>query len=330
MAIRNTQVDKTLQDLNLGDEASILTSVLGVTRLPCCICSPLRKDKKPSFSLYIDKKNHVRYIDHATNEHGSLMDLLMSYWGCTFIQALQRICALTEYQGHVQTDRKVHGHTLKIREEKSIIEVKTRPWQQYDFDYWSSYGVSPWWLQYAEVYPISQKIAIKQKDNSCEASFNAFKADKYAYVFIERKNGKIYKKIYQPYNTKGFKWMSKMGHSVISLWTKIPEHGDKVIICSSLKDALCVACQLHIPTLALQGEGYDMPEKAISELKERYKKIYIAYDTDEPGVKDGKKLAEQTGFTQVIPDLGLQKDFSDYYKSLQNKDDFKQLSKLFN
>lgn len=137
-------------------------------------------------------------------------------------------------------------------------------------------------------------------------------------------------KVYQPFNKNGFKWCSKMDASVIGLWTKIPEYGDRVIICSSLKDALVISCQLHIPTLCLQGEGYNISDTAIKELKRRYKKIFISFDTDEAGKMDGKKLAERTGFTNVIPDLGTEKDFSDYYRSLKDKEKFKQLESLFN
>lgn len=121
-----------------------------------------------------------------------------------------------------------------------------------------------------------------------------------------------------------------MDSSVIGLWSKIPEYGDKVIICSSLKDALVISCQLKIPTLCLQGEGYSISDTAIRELKRRYKKIYISFDTDKAGINDGKKLAEHTGFTNIIPDLGSEKDFSDYYKALKDKAQFQQLKSLFN
>lgn len=73
-----------------------------------------------------------------------------------------------------------------------------------------------------------------------------------------------------------------------------------------------------------------MSDTAINELKRRYKKVFISFDTDEAGIQDGKKLAERTGFTNVIPDLGAEKDFSDYFKSLKDKKQFKQLEQLFN
>lgn len=121
-----------------------------------------------------------------------------------------------------------------------------------------------------------------------------------------------------------------MDGSVVGLWTKVPEYGDRIVICSSVKDALCLSCQLHIPAICLQGEGYNMSDTAIKELKRRYKKVFICFDTDDPGKEDSKELAKKTGFTNIIPDLGKEKDLSDYYKSLKNKEDFKKLETLFN
>ena len=150
-----------------------------------------------------------------------------------------------------------------------------------------------------------EKTAAKIKELSVQLDLNAV---------LQRKAGKLSLKIYQPFNTRGYKWCSKMDSSVIGLWTKIPKTGDRVVICSSLKDALCVSCQLHIPTLCLQGEGYNMSETAINELKRRFNKVFIAFDVDKPGVKDAQKLSEETGFINVVPDLGTEKDFSDAFK----------------
>ena len=72
-----------------------------------------------------------------------------------------------------------------------------------------------------------------------------------------------------------------------------------------------------------------MSKTAVKELKKRYKKIFICYDTDAPGKADARKIAEETGFCNVVPDLGKSKDLSDYYKSLKNKEDFKKLEELF-
>lgn len=193
----------------------------------------------------------------------------------------------------------------------SDLQCKVREWRQYDIDYWASYGVPLEWLKYADVYPISHKIVIS------EGKKYVFGADKLAYAFVERKEGRVTLKIYQPHNKADRKWANKHDRSVISLWTKIPETGDKVCICSSLKDALCLWANTGIPSVAVQGEGYGMSDTAISELKRRYKQVYVLFDNDEAGLADGEKLSKQTGFTNVVlPKFDGGKDVSDLFKSV--------------
>lgn len=179
--------------------------------------------------------------------------------------------------------------TRKETSEQSKLQVAVRPWRKEDYAYWSSYGIGRQWLKYAEIYPISHKIITKNGQTY------TFPAPKYSYCYVERKEGKLSLKIYSPFD-KRHKWCSKMDASVISLWTKVPEQGDSIIIASSTKDALCISCNLHIPAIAPQGEGYNISETAVSELKRRYRTVYISYDGDTAGREDALKLSQSTGF----------------------------------
>lgn len=331
-------IGKTFSNISKTEIFSVFseTQVLGavfpeITEIPCIINSPLRTDNHPSFSIYMSNNGHIRYKDHANGNQGGLLDLFCEYWKCTLNQALEKICKLMMTDNNITIKPKqIKTFTRKEADSLTKIEVKVRPWRDYDYEYWASYGITRKWLKYAEIYPVSYKIVTKRKCPTDKGKRYIFPADKYAYVYVERKEGKVQLKIYQPFNSEGFKWCSKMNASVIGLWSKIPEYGDKVIIASSLKDALVISCQLHISTLCLQGEGYDMSDTAINELKRRYKKIFISFDTDEAGKKDGEKLAKRTGFTNIIPDLGGEKDYSDYYKALKDKAEFQKLKQLFN
>ena len=328
----SSSISKT-EIFNKFSETEVLCTVFPeITEIPCLICSPLRTDNNPSFSIYMDNNNHIRFKDHGNSGiQGGLIDLLCKYWNCTFNQCIDKICTLMIKESDITIKPKqIKTFTRKESDTLSKLQVTIRPWRDYDYEYWKSYGITRQWLKYAEIYPISYKIITKKDSLTDKGKKYVFPADKYAYCFVERKEGKLQLKVYQPFNKNGFKWCSKMDASVIGLWTKIPEYGDRVIICSSLKDALVISCQLHIPTLCLQGEGYNISDTAIKELKKRYKKVFISFDTDEAGKMDGKKLAERTGFTNVIPDLGTEKDFSDYYRSLKDKEKFKQLQVLFN
>ena len=304
-------------------EADILFYFFYITEIPCVINSPLREDKTPSFGFYTSNGKKIHWVDYATNDRGGTFDLLMKVWNCTYLECLVRIYNELIKQSTVSIKTTFYNiHTTHKYNTSVQLQCKVREWKAHDIAYWESYGISLPWLKWAEVYPISHKIIIK---NGVK---HLFGAAKYAYAFVEHKENNTTIKIYQPF-MKQYKWSNGHNGSVISLWSKIPKTGDKVIICSSLKDALCISCQLHIPTLSVQGEGYDMSTSAIENLKSRYKRIYVSFDTDTPGILNTKRLAERTGFIPIIPDLGNSKDYSDFYKSLQDKQEFKKLEALF-
>ena len=332
-------VGKTTSSISIPElfekysEIKILTTVFPeITSIPCRIQSPFRVDNNPSFSIYLDNDNHIKFKDFGDSDcRGSLLDLLCKKWNCTFNQVFDKILELMSKQEGSEVNLKMKQIKTLTRKESSEltkIQVKVRPWQKYDEEYWKSYGVELQWLKAAKVYAISHKIITKKDKETGKSQIYTFPAMKHAYCFTEYKENKLSIKIYQPYS-KDFKWCSCMDASVISLWNLIPEYGDRVVLCSSLKDSLCLSCQLHIPTLCLQGEGYNMSDTAINELKRRYKKVFICYDTDVAGLLDSENLATKTGFKNIIPNLGECKDLSDYYKSLENKEDFKQLESLF-
>lgn len=324
MAIKVGNSSVCLEDvLRRVSEVDILSYYFGITEIPCVIHSPLREDKTPSFGFYTSNGRKIHWIDYATNDRGGTFDLLMRMWNCSYIECLNKVYNEIIKRSVVFTKTTL-CHINNTHEYNTNVELqcKIRNWKAHDIAYWKSYGITLPWLKWAEVYPISHKIVIKNGIR------HLFGAAKYAYAFVEHKENNTTIKIYQPFMTK-YKWANGHNGSVISLWSKIPKTGDRIIICSSLKDALCISCQLHIPTIAVQGEGYDISISAIENLKSRYKRIYISFDTDTPGILNTKRLAERTGFIPIIPDLGNNKDFSDYYKSLQDKQEFKKLEVLF-
>ena len=310
-------------------DAALVWHYLGVDKLPCFIQSPLRQDNRPSFGLYSRDGKRIYYTDLATKERGGIYDLLSQMWHCSYNDVLSRI-----QKEFLTPDGKANITLLSaprsakeiITHEDSQIDVKVREWRQYDIDYWSSYGVPLEWLKYAEVYPISHKIVTKNGIKS------VFIADKLAYAFIEHKDGKTTIKVYQPLSKeKRYKWANKHNRSVISLWTKIPKTGERVVICSSLKDALCFWANTGIPALALQGEGYGMSETAISELKRRYKQVYILFDNDKAGIENGRKLSLATGFINLtLPFFEGGKDVSDLMKCKGKEAFISIIASLFN
>lgn len=321
MAVSKGESSVTLSDiLEKTTEANILSFYLGVTEIPCIIHSPLRKDSRPSFGLYSPNGKRIYFVDFATKDRGGVFDLLCQMWGCNYREVLTRIskdmpklCSIGTPDVHKHIPCAVRS-TIECKK-STDLQCKVRDWTSYDIEYWKSYGISLDWLKYAEVYPISHKIIIKDGERY------VFGADKYAYAYVEHKEGKVTLKIYQPFNKNGYKWSSNINRSVWSLWTKIPKYGTNLIISSSVKDCLNIMCNLRIPSICLQGEGYLPKSHVMEELKSRYKNIIVFFDNDfnnpnNPGHNDAKKLSEEYNLKMVeIPKEYKSKDPSDLYKN---------------
>lgn len=291
--------------------ADLLSHYLGINSLPVLINSPLRKDTHPSFFIYSPDGERVLYKDYATGDWGDIYSLLQNKENISFSELLHRISLEKSFQ---KSDSKFTNsapqnkpYTKSSRE----LRVKIREWEKHDIEYWQQYGISLKWLKYADVYPISHKIIYK------DGQRYVFHAAKYAYVFVEKKEGKVSLKVYQPLvSDKRRKWDNSNDASVVGLWAKIPDKGEKLVICSSLKDALCLWANTGIPAIYVQSETTGLSQTAQEVLRKRYKHIYICFDNDEPGLRDGEKLSAETGFDNVVlPKFSEGKDISDLYKA---------------
>lgn len=313
--------------LKIVSEEDILAYYFNIYKLPTLISSPLREDKNPSFSIYINRHNHVRCYDFGTQQRYGVFDLLMEYFHLTFSQVLERVwydmCHI-----YIHTPKKtIKKQTYKHSPLK--LEVKTRSFKDYDLQFWNKYGISQEWLRFGRIFAISDIILNKNGLKSC------IPADKYAYVYVEFKDNIQSLKIYQPYN-KTYKWMSDGNSSVWNLWTQLPEKGEKLIITSSLKDALCLWSNLGIPSCCLQSEIAIPKKQVINQLKLRFDNIYILYDNDyDKSVNTGQNRANMLCDKYQLYNICIDKKYevkdpSDFYKKYGRKLFVKYFYKLLN
>lgn len=261
-------------DVLLGktSEFDIMRFYLNIDVLPALINSPLRQDRNASVSIFSPDGVKVFYKDFGTGEHGSIFDLLGRMWNRTFSETITKIWDDIDKVKHnrINLNRTRRG---VIHKSNSILEVRTRQWFDYDMEYWNSYGISREWLELGDVYPISHILITR--DNITKV----IPAEKLAYVYVERKDGKVSLKVYQP-KSQRLKWLSKHDSSVWDLWSRLPDRGDTLFITSSRKDALCLWENTGIPSVSLQGEGYVPKEKVINQLKQRFGRVIIFFDND--------------------------------------------------
>lgn len=297
-------------------EYDLLYHYLNITEIPCVINSPLRTDNHPSMALSSTNGTSIFYYDYRTRESGSVFGLLSKHWSMPFEDALKKINS--DLPNIVRTGKKLEKSFAKpigTIGTKSVSDLKcrVREFRKYDFEFWEQFGISERWLKFGEIYPITHIIIVKDGQEM------AIPADKYAYAYVEYKDGKPSLKIYQPYN-KTYKWINKHDSSVWDLWDKLPEKGEYLIITSSRKDALCIWENTGIPTVSLQAESYLPKEHVVKSLKERFKYVFVLYDNDftkedNPGEALGKYIAETFDLIQLHLPLELgEKDTSDLCK----------------
>ena len=308
--------------------AELLSHYLGINSLPVLISSPLRAgDVHPSFYIYSPDGTRVLYKDYATGDKGDIYSLLETKDNLTFSQLIRRISDDKRFFKGIEGNFNVtasQGKKFAPRVSREL-KVKVREWRDYDIAYWKSFGISLEWLKYAEVYPISHKIIYKGGERY------VFHAAKLAYVFVERKENTVSLKTYQPeVRDRRRKWDNSNDGSVVGLWTKVPNNGDKLVICSSLKDALCLWSNTGIPAIYVQSETTGLSQTAQEVLKKRFKHIFICFDNDLPGLLDGQNLEMATGFKNIVlPAFSEGKDIADFYKARGKEEFIRVIKPLF-
>lgn len=308
---KGRKIRNTTNVLNKTNDLELLDAYFGIKQLPTLINSPFREDRKPSFGIYL-RDMHVLFKDYSTGESGNIYEMLKLKYNITYKEVINLI---TE---DLNLDKRRLCNCTKVsylhKASNTTIKARARGWNKQDKEYWNQFNISIDLLTKANVYPIDRYSIIKD----CSKTF---KADDLAYTFVEFKDNNVTMKLYQPYNK--IKFISSHTYDVISLWCLLPKTGENLIICSSLKDALCTYSITNIPTISLQSETVQIKPIIVEELSSRFKNIYILYDGDKAGLENSNKLAQKTGFISIPFPYDNPKDISDWYKEKRNTQEIK-------
>lgn len=309
--------------MSIVSEYDLLAHYFNISKIPCVINSPLRRDLKPSMGLYSRDGRRIYFKDFKTGKSGGVIDLLSLMWGLNIPHTVEKI--LKDIPNFIECNKNILKYEStgekKITFSKDIdIRCKVRKWKQWDIDFWKQYGISVEWLEFGNIHPISNIFII----DVLSGDTKVIPADKYAYAFYEFKDGIESIKIYQPFSEL-YKWRNKHDASVWDLWEQLPPYGDKLIITSSRKDALCLWENTEIPSISLQSETYLPKKHVVQQLKGRFKDIYVLYDNDfdkeiNTGKCNGELMAKTFGLHYLeLPIESEVKDPSDLVKKWGRK-----------
>lgn len=120
------------------------------------------------------------------------------------------------------------------------------------------------------------------------------------------KNDELYK-IYRPYNDK-HKFYKVMPY--IQGIDQISEKNPFLVICSSLKDAMCLeSIGYNVDVIAPDSENTIIKPYVIENLKEKYKKVITLFDNDDAGLNAVNKYKALYDINGIVSPLC--KDISD-------------------
>lgn len=281
--------------------------------------SPFRIDKKASFNIgYNAVTNKLYYNDYILGG-GDCILFVMNKYALTYKEACNKIVIdlnLEDYfhlfnlTKNIPLEKRIfiksNSDDIQKFKKEVNLSAKVRKWEQYDLDFWSQFGITEKTLDKYNVKP-AEYAMIGEK---------IFKLDKYAYVFVENKDGVRTLTIYQPYSQTQ-KWLKNHDASVWYGWEQLPEKATTLIITKSRKDIMSISELTGFAVTALQNEKIIPKEHVIEELRKRFPIIYVLFDNDfDKPVNWGRQFSEKFSnefnmYNIEIPDVYQSKDFSD-------------------
>lgn len=281
------------------------------------ICSPLRQDKKPSFSVFKGTSGNFIFNDLATSESGNAIDFVMKLRGLDFASALKLIVKDLDLNDKRPTQDTLKDSHSKIPE----YAVNSRPFTEADTKYWQQYGISMEVLLKYRVNSVKEYFAQNKKGKNYRRESSPDKP------IFEYKND-FWSKIYKPLDEKKyrFQYLGFKTPDFIFGLEQLPLTGDLLFITGGEKDVLTLASHGY-NAISLNSETASLNPKASKDLKQRFKKIIVLYDNDDTGLKQSKLLsATHQFFTLTLPEITEGgKDISDFFKTGQSIKDFQTL-----
>lgn len=266
--------------------------------------SPFRKDDTPSFGIYLGNNGALMYNDYLLGS-GGCIKFVQQMENCSFYEAM---CIINErynlgYPNKITkksnyTHKPVITNTKIVDKVEKWIDIKVRPWEIYDKEYWSKYEISSGTLEFFNVYPV-QRFWINNM---------LFNVDRlcYGYYYEPR----VFK-IYQP-NKSDFKWISNIKHpELYQGHHQLPEKGEILFITSSLKDVM-VLHEAGVNAVAPHTEHQILSDDLYQQYSKDWNAIIVFYDNDEAGITHANKMTEKFGLKSLVLPESDTKDPSDF------------------
>lgn len=261
-------------------------------------------ERTPSFCIYVDKTiMQYKFKDFSTGKNGNKVDLVKLLFEIEYAEAMQKIVA--DYNKYVKTPE-YKTQDIKPEPKWKVDFVKVKGWSIVDQKYWLSYRIGKTMLEQYNVKPVDYFNLIKTKGSNVQ-SLRVGNSMCFGYF---DKEGKPFK-FYQP-RSKTHKFFKVKNY--LQGLDQLKYNKPYLIICSSLKDAMCLkGMGYNIEVIAPDSENTMIKPHIIEYLKKKYKKIITLFDNDQAGRQAIDRYAKAYNIQGCA--LTICKDISDAMKT---------------
>jgi len=260
------------------------------------------KDKVPSMCVY-HKDGAYKFKDFSSGFQGDNVELVRYMFNLEHRwQAASKIT--NDYQDYVNNNSRRFETDTFSQDRYKVTDYEIRHWQKQDEIYWSRFHIGSKMLDYHNVMPLSYYVMEKSEANGEVKSFRH--ANGYIYGYFKN-DGTLYK-IYKPMD-KDRKFVKVQNY--IQGSEQLSFDKKYLVITSSLKDLMAFR-KLKIEgieVIAPDSENSMLAETTMSKLIRKYKKIFVIFDNDEPGIKAAQRYNSKYDIPYIV--LPLEKDIAD-------------------
>ena len=263
------------------------------------------RDKVPSMFIYQDGGKY-KFKDFSSGFQGDQVELVRYLFNYDArFKATNRI--ITDYQEYLKHNAPAVRGPIQFHDKFKVVDFEMRHWNTLDQKYWTQFKISSSILSQYNVVPLEFFTMSKTEIDDSVTSYRFSRPYGYGYF---RNDGELYK-IYMPkIPEKKFIKIQNYTQGMDQL-----QYDSKyLLIVSSLKDLLSFK-KLgigNIECIAPDSENTMIGESVINKLREKYSKIIVLFDNDEPGMKAAQGYQDKYNIPHVI--LEMSKDLSDSVK----------------
>lgn len=260
------------------------------------------KDKVPSMFIYRNG-DYYKFKDFSSGFQGDQIELVKCLFNYdTRFKAVNRI--LNDYQEYLKYNAPAERGLIQFHDKFKVTDYQMRHWNSQDSKFWMSFKISSGILEKYNVVPLEFFTMEKTAIDGTIVSYRFTRSYVYGYF---RQDGELYK-IYMPkVPEKKFIKIQNYTQGMDQL-----QYDSKyLLIVSSLKDLMSFK-KLgigNVECIAPDSENTMIGESVINKLREKYAKIIVLFDNDEPGIKAAQRYQDKYNIPHVI--LDMSKDLSD-------------------